>query len=269
MPKGKWDRKVFPPEVVEYIEEHSAEMKLFELRDALNEKFGKSYTYEQIKGYAVRNKIKFIRNVRHNIILTDEQAEYMISIIPGRQSDEVRDIMNQKYGLHLTSMQVRGWKKNHKTPSGYSTRYQCGNVPWIKGRKGVLQANGTAFEPGHDPHNAKPIGSLSFRRARNNRGYWMIKTSVDKEQKNYEMLHRYVWKQAHGEIPKGYKVVFRDGDVNNCNLENLMLVHEGATVIASTHFGLTEDPEINDAIYNASELRYKAYKLKKKKNEQG
>jgi hypothetical protein len=34
-------------------------------------------------------------------------------------------------------------------------------------------------------------------------------------------VHRYVWEQVHGPIPKGYHVHHRDGDANNNSIENL------------------------------------------------
>ena len=39
-----------------------------------------------------------------------------------------------------------------------------------------------------------------------------------------KMKHRYVWEQAHGKIPDGYLVAFRDGNRQNCDLSNLYLI---------------------------------------------
>lgn len=36
--------------------------------------------------------------------------------------------------------------------------------------------------------------------------------------------HRWLWEQAHGAIPKGYNVQFKDGDTLNCVLDNLYLI---------------------------------------------
>ena len=33
-----------------------------------------------------------------------------------------------------------------------------------------------------------------------------------------------VWEEAHGPVPKGMMIYFKDGDRTNCELENLMLV---------------------------------------------
>src|SRR4030067_1123643 len=36
-------------------------------------------------------------------------------------------------------------------------------------------------------------------------------------------LHQEIWKDAHGEIPKGYHVHHRDGDPSNNSIDNLEL----------------------------------------------
>ena len=36
--------------------------------------------------------------------------------------------------------------------------------------------------------------------------------------------HRYLWEQAHGTIPKGYNIIFKNGNTLNCCLENLVCV---------------------------------------------
>lgn len=264
MPKGVYDRKLFPPEVAKYIKEHMSGMKLSDLSDDLKKRFGKDYTYQQLKGYAYRNNLRFKFNIRHNLLLTDEQAEYMKTIIPGRRSSEVRDIMNEKYGLNLTQDQIRGWKKNHKTPSGYNTRYRVGNVPWLKGKK-IIPKGKHLFKKGDAPHNKAPIGSLGYR-VNGGRRYWFIKTRDDQVSNNYELLHKHIWEQANGKVPDGYMLVFRDGDSDNCTLENLKLIHRGANLVANTKIGLTDDPELNDVIWTTAELRRKASKLRKRKD---
>lgn len=35
-----------------------------------------------------------------------------------------------------------------------------------------------------------------------------------------------VWEEEYGRIPKGYCLVYKDGNKNNCNLDNLMLIEK-------------------------------------------
>ena len=94
---------------------------------------------------------------------------------------------------------------------GMGTRFAPGHTPWIKGRKGVLQSPETAFKPGHRPHNQAQVGSLRLFG-----GYLQIKTS-ETGYSRWDWLsdHLYVWKLAHGPVPDGFMVVFRDGQRRN------------------------------------------------------
>lgn len=49
--------------------------------------------------------------------------------------------------------------------------------------------------------------------------YWRIKTKF-----GIYFLHRYIWIWNFGEVDKSESVVFKDGDANNCTLENLALM---------------------------------------------
>lgn len=90
---------------------------------------------------------------------------------------------------------------------GMGTRFKSGNVPWTKGKKGLLISPATTFKPGHTPFNKRPIGSLRVHAG----GYLQIKlTETGYPPKDWVMYHRYVWEQAHGPIADDCVVVFRD-----------------------------------------------------------
>jgi len=56
-----------------------------------------------------------------------------------------------------------------------------------------------------------------------NTGYVKIKNAAGK----WVCKHRFLYEQAHGKIPEEYSVIFLDGNINNFNLDNLMLVTRG------------------------------------------
>jgi len=60
------------------------------------------------------------------------------------------------------------------------------------------------------------------------RGYVKIKISNDKKpgNKNWILKHTYLYEQAHGKVPKGYNVIFLDGNKNNFSLDNLAVVSD-------------------------------------------
>jgi len=37
-------------------------------------------------------------------------------------------------------------------------------------------------------------------------------------------LHRHEWEQTYGPIPKGFNIVFKDGNSLNCDIDNLQMV---------------------------------------------
>lgn len=233
----------------------------------VNTRFGTDFTYGQMKGFYFRNKLPFKRNTRANIIMTDEQAEYLISIIPGKCSDEIARIMNEKYGLTLTTSQIRSWKKNHRSPSGYDARFRTGQKSRLKGVKwedfmppeSQEKSRKTCFKKGDQPKNKVPVGTISKRSE-----YLWIKVRDNCGTKNFMLYHRYVWEQANGPIPDGYKLFFLDGNSLNCRLENLQLVKDSVMVVANQKYGTTADPDINKVILKAAELKVAVSSAEKK-----
>lgn len=73
----------------------------------------------------------------------------------------------------------------------------------------------TQFTKGNLPHNTKDDGDIGIRD-----GYKYLRLSLA----NWVLLHRYNWEQVHGKIPKGFNLVFKDNNANNCQVENLELV---------------------------------------------
>ena len=266
--RGKWERGVWPPEIVEFIRNNASnEVTIKDMRLRILEEFGAEYSYEQVKRYYYYNGLPFCRHSRHNILLSDEQAAFMISIIPGRPAAEVVEMMNEKYGLNLTLAQVRGWKKNHKTPSGYSAQFRPGQQSYNKGKTWAeflppeAQENSrqTCFKKGNVPKNKVPIGTITART-----GYLWIKIKDNFGPKNFKLYHRYVWENANGPVPKGYKIFFLDGNTYNCSLENLKLIPEGLLAVANQKYGRSRDPEINKLILKAAELKMAVAAAEKK-----
>lgn len=254
MPSGKYERKNSPwtEDLKEFIRAAASEdLRIVDLRDLANRRFGTSLTYQQTKAFVYRDGLPFKRNTRHNILLTDEQAEYLIRIIPGRSSTAVMDMMNYKYGLNLTLAQIRGWKKNHHVPSGYDTRYRSGEPSWITGKKFPGRTNNGSWADGHIADNALPVGSIRKRG-----GYWAKKVKDGYLNDNWTYLHRIIWEEAHGPVPEGHRILFIDGNHDNLDLDNLACVSDAVACMANMKYGMVKDEaEINTAILNVSKLR--------------
>jgi transcriptional antiterminator Rof (Rho-off) len=110
-------------------------------------------------------------------------------------------------------------------PNSIACQFRVGHVPFNKGKKewqfrskeAIERCARTQFKKGGRPHNTKPVGYESLDKD----GYVLVKVSMGKPM---VQKHRWVWKQAHGDIPRGYNVMFRDGNRLNCSLDNLELV---------------------------------------------
>lgn len=75
----------------------------------------------------------------------------------------------------------------------------------------------TFFKKGHLPHNTLPEDTEVIR---NTKGIPYLYIKIAGERKVVPK-HRYLWQQAYGAIPKGYKIVFKNGNTLDCRLDNL------------------------------------------------
>lgn len=101
---------------------------------------------------------------------------------------------------------------------GRDTRFTPGHVPANKGKKGLCVApEHTLFQRGHRPFNVLPVGSITST----SDGYRKVKIA---EPNKWQHLHRYNWVEAHGPIPDGMCLAFKDGDRTNCEVSNLELI---------------------------------------------
>ena len=107
---------------------------------------------------------------------------------------------------------------------GKPYRFSKGHVPANKGVRRPGYAPGrmgeTQFRPGHKPQTWKPIGS-----ERVCDGYLQRKvTDTGYPPRDWQPVHRLLWEEAYGPLPRGYTVSFIDGDRANVTLANLCLM---------------------------------------------
>jgi len=95
----------------------------------------------------------------------------------------------------------------------------------------------TQFKKGQRQQNHLPVGTIMP----NTDGYLRMKVADlplaiagnGALSANWMFVHRMVWEQAHGPIPPGHRIWWKDGDHTNCALENLELL-TGAEHMART-----------------------------------
>lgn len=111
--------------------------------------------------------------------------------------------------------------------AGRQHQFKPGTEPWNKGKR--FNAGGrsidTQFKPGVLQGRAlalwHPVGSLRIDAD----GYLQRKINDDLPMhKRWRAEHLVIWEAAHGPLPAGHAVVFKDGNKQHVTLDNLELV---------------------------------------------
>jgi hypothetical protein len=151
---------------------------------------------------------------------------------------------------------------------GRGNRFPKGHVPANKGlrRPGFSLSHGrmssTTFKKGNRPRNYLPIGTVKA----NADGYLRIKIADDRPgvgavSQNWEFIHVRVWEDAHGSIPKGHRIWWKDRNHENCALENLELLSDAEHMARTTIHKLPT--QLKDTIQLAGRLKRRIRKYEK------
>jgi hypothetical protein len=106
---------------------------------------------------------------------------------------------------------------------GIGSRFQKGQTSWNKGVSYTAGGRSpeTRFAPGTMPHNHVPVGTERITCD----GIRQRKTHDDgPAHRRWKSVHMIMWEEAHGELPPGHIVVFRDRNTTNIQIENLELI---------------------------------------------
>lgn len=151
------------------------------------------------------------------------------AVIPARSVASIYE-MSRRLGLQkdpdYLAIRREREKKTLRT-HGRQHRFKKGQVSHNKGVKGITGSHpNTAkhwFRKGHVNGKAMPIGTeivttdgyLARKVAEVSRGGF---------RKNWAFVHRIVWEEHNGPVPKGHLVVFRNRDRGDVRVENLELI---------------------------------------------
>ena len=144
--------------------------------------------------------------------------------VAGRTAQELADMTNAAFGTNFTASSMKSYKANHKLNSGLTGRFEKGHIPPNKGRKGYVAPGSEKgwFQKGSTPWDTVPVGTIVtktdgylWKKIDDKPGVWL---------QNWKQLHLLIWEDAYGPVPEGHRVIFKDGDHQNCTLENLALV---------------------------------------------
>ena len=170
-----------------------------EIINLFNKKFNRILGVHQVKNLKRRYNLKSGRNRLYN----PEQINYLKSIIKGHTTQEIINLMYEKYNIKLTKEQIKNFKNYYHISSDVDTK-------WQKGRT---------------PYNKKSIGTEITTKD----GYILVKVAEPSE---YKFKHQIIWEQHYGKIPKGHYVIFLDQDRTNYDINNLKLVKKEDLMMA-------------------------------------
>lgn len=275
----------YPPEIEDFVREWSPKMRDQELAVKVNEEFGTSFTASSIKAYrgnhGIRNYQKQLSKEeywKYQTKYPQGMYEYIRDNSWGVSSKEMAERVKELFGYEMTPTCMKQFRQRHGIKSGVTGWYQKGHSPGNKGKKleeyvGEERAAeikkriaATQFKKGERPVNEMPVGTIVV----NSDGYKLRKKQMEGSLwERWEFLHRAVWEEHNGPVPKGMVVTFRDSNKLNCDIDNLMLITKGENCTLTRCGYRSEDPELTGVGLQVVRLKQAVSKAKKKRKNGG
>lgn len=267
----------YPPEVHEFVKEWAPKMRDQELAAKCNAELGTNFTAKSMKSFrgnhGYRNHQRQYSSEeywRYQTKWPQGMFEFIRDNSWGVSSADMAKMVNEKFGTNFTDHRMKSFRAKYGIHSGETGWFRKGRSPGNKGKKqseycspeALEKSRQTQFQKGHIPANQMPVGAIS--KAKDN--YLIRKKSMTGSQwERWEMLHRAVWEEHNGPIPEGYVVCFRDGNHENCNIDNLILVSRAELGTMAKKGYWFEDPELTETALNLVRLQQKARKRRTEK----
>ena len=213
----------YTPKMEKFLHDHFSEYNDKVMAEKFNQKFGTELSWHQVRHFRRKHKINGVHHMHHSAIFTDEIRAYIDANYVGTGYHEMALQIFHKFGRLYKDSQIRGYYKNHKLNSGLTGKlFEKGQRPQNGSRKGHCfdGCEKGWFKRGSKPPNYVPVGT---ERVRKSNGYVWVKIA---EPNKWRMKHLLVWEEANGPVPDGWKIYFKDGNTQNCELDNLMLIEQ-------------------------------------------
>ena len=200
----------YTPEIIRFMGQSLNKTSSdFELAELVNEKFGTSFTTEQIKG--ARRCHGLPRREKKNAKWTPEITRFIKENVQTAASIKgMVAMVNAHFGTRFTFGQINGvmWRIGLKT-----------------GKKICI---------------SRPIYSERV----NNKGHIQVKVSMTgPKSKRWKGKHDLVWEAANGPVPEGCIIIFADRNNRNFDLHNLLCVSKRELFYMSRYGLLTGNAE--------------------------
>lgn len=118
--------------------------------------------------------------------------------------------------------------------TGAAKRFRKGHRPWNKGThfRAPGRSAATRFKKGNKPQTWVPIGSERLTTA----DQYLVRKVSDTgcQRVDWVPVHKLLWIEHHGPIPKNHIISFRDGDRRNIAIENLECLSRRENMLRNT-----------------------------------
>ena len=262
--------KRYPKEFHEFMREYIPGHSAAEISEEVKRRFNIELGQTAVKAYKCNHKIKSgtpkgIPKGHASDEYPQHIKDYILKYHKGVGPKGMAEKLNETFGTNYTRKQLKAYYGNHDLNSGTTGYFEKGHVPQNKGKKlEYIHPNmeATLFKAGHVPHNKLPIGSIIMKAD----GYMWQK--LGEGARDWRQKHILVWEEAHGPVPDGHLVTFKDGDRTHYDLENLALVTM-AESLELTRRGLrSKDKDLTETGILIVRLNCKVREKRKKEKQQ-
>lgn len=216
-------------------------------------------------------KRKIMANGR---LWTEEEKRIIREMYPDHFASEIAEILGRtvsqvqncaaRLGVRSSyEKRVRSGRMSSNNPNTIASRFKKGCTPPNKGKKMPAEVYArcapTMFKKGNRTHNYKPVGSERV----NVDGYVEVKVA---DPGKWRLKHRVIWEEAHGPIPRGHNVQFRDGNPQNLSLDNLYLISRSEQLRKHNCMMARYPEELREVIYMKATIKRQITIQNKRKN---
>lgn len=201
-----------------------------------------------------------------------QEIEWLKDHVVGTPYKKLTEEFNKHFGTNLSEKSIAGTCTRYGFGNGRNNRFVKGQTPWNKGKPQVfkseesrLRSQTTLFKEGSFPPNTLALGE-----ERETGGYVYVKVKEQRKaaKENWKLKHRLIYEKEIGPIPRGWVVIFIDGNHHNFDPKNLMAVPKRAVAIFNHFFEYSDDPEVCKTNWLLACLKAEAsYRAKEEKGD--
>jgi hypothetical protein len=261
-------REIYSDDQLLFLENGCLWMAIGRLTVAFNSCFGLEKTERQISSAMKNHRIRGGRAVKsgrrpsRGPLLTAEEKIFVEKMYKVHSITDLTAALNRRFGLAVKTSQLKTYVFNHGIKSGRDGCFVKGDLPWNTGTKGtgICKPNSGCFVKGNIPGNIRPVGA---ERIDTKDGYVHVKVNEENPytgaKTRFKGKHVVEWEKHNGPVPEGMVVRLIDGNNENCEPENLLLVTRAEHLrLTQLEFGAYPE-EIKRSVVALARLEVKTF----------